>query len=300
MQAGPRLLLLFPLAALLATLLLLTGCGSQILFDPNGNVPILPSPLIATGAWTIEGDTAAGSPSVYPIGGFLGALTVNGDGDEVLGSFAIASTDVPGSGITAACLGPMSYPTVGLNATGTVVNNVLTLDSDFDNNHLHLTAQLSPDRQGLTSGSYTVTGPCATTAPNLDGHWNAPLTGTYKGQLNSLSGANPQVTATLTQASYYWGYGYIPVDGNILFTTAGCTTTVQLNGAYLVGYLDVLGGYTSSTTYDVNGNPANNVLVSGFEDPPSQTISDISWGYPDSGCGAQDGNPNNSGTLTRQ
>ena len=172
MRPGPRLLLLSPLAALLATLLLLTGCGSQILFDPNGNVPILPSPLIATGAWTIEGDTAAGSPSVYPIGGFLGALTVNGD--EVLGSFTIASTDVPGSGITAACLGPMSYPTVGLNATGTVVNGLLTLDSDFDNNHLHLTAQLSPDRQGLTSGSYAVTGPCATTAPISTGIGTPP------------------------------------------------------------------------------------------------------------------------------
>jgi hypothetical protein len=281
--------------ALLATLLLLIGCGSQILFDPNGEVPILPSTQIATGAWTIEGDTAAGVPNVYPIGGFLGALTVNGDGDAVLGSFGFASSDGPGSYMTAACLGN----TFGLNATGTIVNGLLTLDSDFDNNHLHLTGQLSPNRQNLTSGSYTVTGPCATTAPNLDGHWNAPLTGTYKGQLNSLSGTNPQVTATLTQASYYWGYGYIPVEGNILFTTAGCTTTVQLNGGYLVGYLDVLGGYTSSTTY-YNGIPANNVLVSGFEDPPSQTISDISWGYPDSGCGAQTGDPYNSGTLTRQ
>lgn len=295
-------------ATLLASLLLLTGCGSQSFFDPNGQVPILPSSLIATGAWTIEGDTAAGTPNVYPIGGFLGALTVNGDGDEVLSSFTIASTDTPGSGITSACLGSISGVSgisttggliVGLNATGTVVNGVLTLDSDFANSHLHLTAQLSPDRQSLTSGSYTVTGPCATSAPNLDGHWNAPLTGTYSGQLNSLSDADPQVTATLTQASYYWGYGYIPVEGNILFTTAGCTTTVQLNGGYLAGYLDVLGGYTSSTTY-VNGTPANNVLVSGFEDPPSQIISDISWGYPDSGCGAQDGDPNNSGTLTRQ
>lgn len=281
--------------ALLASLLLFTGCGSLSFFDPNGPVPILPSPLIATGAWTIEGDTAAGVQPVYPIGGFLGALTVNGDGDAVLGSFGIASSDGPGSYMTAACLGN----TIGLNATGTVVNGLLTLDSDFDNNHLHLTAQLSPDRQSLSSGSYTVTGPCATSAPNLDGHWNAPLTGTYSGQLNSLSNADPQVTATLTQASYYWGYGYIPVEGNILFTTAGCTTTVQLNGGYLAGYLDVLGGYTSSTTY-VNGTPANNVLVSGFEDPPSQIISDISWGYPDSGCGAQDGDPNNSGTLIRQ
>lgn len=282
--------------ALLATLLLLTGCGSQILFDPNGEVPILSSTQIATAAWTIEGDSATGTPSVYPIGGFLGALTVNGDGDAVLGSFAIASSDAPGSVTFATCLGQ----TYGLNATGTVVNGLLTLDSDFDNNHFHLTAQLSPNGQNLTSGSYTVTGSCATTAPNLDGHWNAPLTGTYKGQLNSVSGTNPQVTATLTQASYYWGYGYIPVEGNILFTTAGCTTTVQLHGGYLVGYLDVLGGYTSSTTYDVYGNPANNVLVSGFEDPPSQTISDILWGYPDSGCGAQTGDPNNSGTLTRQ
>ena len=288
-------------AALLASLLLLAGCGSQSFFDPNGPVPILPSPLIATGAWTINGDAAAGTSGVYPIGDFLGALAVTGN--SVQAGFTIGSSDGPGSYLPAACLdlasGFNSPGTPGLIATGTVVNGLLTLDSDFASSHLHLTAQLSPDGKSLTSGSYTVTGPCATSAPNLDGHWNAPLTGTYKGQLNSISGANPQVTATLTQASYYWGYGYIPVDGNILFTTAGCTTTVQLNGGYLAGYLDVLGGYTSSTTY-VNGTPANNVLVSGFEDPPSQIISDISWGYPDSGCGAQDGDPNNSGTLTRQ
>jgi len=281
------------LAALIAVAAIL-GCGSDI--RPSGlvQVAIVPSPLIQTGAWTIEGDSASGGQfNVYPITGFFGALTVNGD--AVQAGLTIASSDTPGSDIPSRCLGN----TMGLNATGTIANGLLTLDSDFPNNHLHLVGQISTDSKSLTSGSYTVTGSCATTAPNLGGYWNAPLTGTYTGQLNSQSGVNVQVTATLSQESYYWDYGYIPVDGNILFTTAGCTTIMQLNSGYVVGSLSLLGGYTSSTMYFGIG-PSNNALVAGQEDPPSQTISNINWGYPDSGCGAQDGDPNNSGTLTRQ
>jgi hypothetical protein len=291
---------------LFIALVVILGCGSDVR-PYSGEIAILSSPLIATGAWTINGDSATGvQGAVYPIGGFLGALTVTGDAMQA--GLTIGSTDTPGSGLPSACLGSGGLTfgvssgggmTVGLVATGTVVNGVLTLDGDFAASHLHLVGQLSPDGQRLVSGSYTVTGRCATTAPNLDGHWNAPLTGTYKGQLNSLSGVNPQVTATLTQGSYYSGYGYIPVEGNILFTTAGCATRVQLQGGYLIGDLNILGGYTSSTTY-VSGQPANNVLVSGFEDPPSNIMSDISWAYPDSGCGAQTGDPANSGQLVRQ
>jgi len=293
MKRGLRFALLIPLATLL-------GCGSDIL-PYSTEVAIVSSPLIATGAWTINGDAATGAGGVYPIGGFLGALTANGN--TVQAGLTIASSDGPGSYLPASCLGLAgglnSPAAVGLIATGTIVSGVLTLDGDFGGSHLHLAGQLSPNGQNLTSGSYTVIGSCATTAQQLDGHWNAPLTGTYKGQLNSLSGITPQVAATLTQGSYYSGYGYVPVDGNILFTTAGCTTAVQLQGGYLIGELNVLGGYTKSTTY-VNGQPTNNVLLSGFEDQPSQTISSIAWGYPDSGCGAQTGDPNNSGTLTRQ
>jgi hypothetical protein len=285
--------------ALLLSLGAMLGCGN-ISFPYSSQIAIIPSPLIATGAWTINGESSAGA-TAYPIGGFLGALTI--EGSTVKAGFTIASSDAASAIGPASCLGPAGgdgspFGVVGLVATGTVVDGTLTLDSDFANSHLHLVAQLSLDGESLASGSYTVTGACATSSPGLDGHWNAPLTGTYTGQLNSISGDDPHVTATLSQSSYYWGYGYIPVNGSILFDVAGCTTSVQLQGGYLIGDLNLLGGYTSSATV-IDGVAANNVLVSGLDDPLSQTISSIDWSYPDSGCGAETGSPGNSGVLVR-
>jgi hypothetical protein len=285
----------------LFTLLLLAGCGADI-YTPvsGGNVSVLPSPLLATGAWTITGDAAGpGSYGVYPIRGFLGALTVTGN--SVQAGLTIGSSDSATSYLPASCLNlPSSLENAGTYATGTITNNTLTLEADFDNSHLQLTAQISADHQSFTSGSYAVTGACATTSPYLEGNWNAPLTGTYKGQFASVSGADPQVTATFTQADYYSGYGYIPVSGNILFTTSGCTTAVQLNGGYVLGYENILGGYTSSTAY-FGGKPANNALVTGEEDDPtSQYMTNIYWDYADTGCGAQTNDPNNPGQLIRQ
>lgn len=262
---------------------LLLGCG-------QGRVPAAPltfplqitdSPEIATGAWTIEGLSAPGVYGIYPIGGFYGALTAQNT--SVQGSFGISSSDPSNPYQPSACLGANIYSSSLVNLTGTASNGTLVLDGTLVGGHVHISAQLSADRKSIVSGSYTITGACATTAPLIDGNYNAPITGTYIGQLtDSKTGRLQTVTATLKQATYFTYGGYIPVDGTLTFTGA-CNSTSTLDGSYVDGYLSLLAGHIGP------GPAGDTYFLTEETDIESRTIAVDDWSYNSPTCGAFDG-----------
>lgn len=281
-----------PFFPALAVLFFALGCGTDIT-SPTlyTRFPITPSPEIATGNWVLIGsNTPAIIDNVYPIAGLEGALTVT-DGRKVFGEFSIGSANGPGQPF-ATCLG---Y-TFGLWASGTVQDGTLTLDADFPGNHMHITAQLSADRKSVASGSYTVTGNCATSAPSLIGYWVAPLTDTYTGQFHGSGNTTYKTTATLTQGDYFFGYGYVPVEGTITYAANNCTTTHQLYDAYDLGEISFLTGYTGTA----GPSAGNNSLVTGTEDAASQQIAVDAWSFADGGCGAAQEMPGGIDYLIRQ
>jgi hypothetical protein len=247
---------------------------------------------IATGAWTIGGIPATGNNTI-PIGGFYGALTASGS--SVSAAFTIATSD--GSGTVN---GSNCAPNIGMTTaimSGTASNGTLTLDSTFDGNQFHLTAQLSADRRSILSGSFVVSGSCATNAPNIFGYQTAPITGTYVGTSVTTTGVTKQITATLVQADSYWGAGYIPITGTILFQGTNCSTTMELNGSFVTGDQSWFEGYTS--------NPSiNDALVLGDDDSQnsqySTSITVSPWSYNSSTCGSESQNPFTYAVLTRQ
>jgi hypothetical protein len=276
----------------LLSLFALAGCGADrfTLLTPS-EIPIVPSTQISTGAWSFGGLTAPGSNTyVSPIGGFYGAISVyNG---QIIAGLSIAASDPANPYQYWTCLGTTYY----LTATGTVSNGILTLDSDFAASHLHLAAQLSTDNKSIVSGSYTITGACPSTAPAMNGNWNAPMTGTYIGTAQANSGATKTITATLTQGNYFSGGGYIPVDGTVAFASGGCTTNITLRYGTVIGSQGFLEGYSVV-------NQAYNdalILTDASLDPTTSTVLLDNWSYVDPTCGADSGAPNNTPQLQRK
>lgn len=279
-----------PLSLCLASIVGLTGCGSDITVPtPSFQYPILSSDQIATGAWSItEAPPSSGAPGL-PITGFWGALSASGT--QVQGAFTTLSTDVYGSGQVSACL---QNPTDAVEVTGTASNGVLTLDGTFETNRIHFTGQLSADRASIVSGSYTVTGPCATTSTALTGLWLPPLTGTYAGTSTTANGLTEHITATLTQGDTYYGSGYIPLIGTVTLSDSHCTVTGPLLGAFVAGPFNEIIAYSTS-------NAGDNIRLYGDVGGTTSTIALQTWEYyEDPSCGDQHNDPANPGTLVRQ
>jgi hypothetical protein len=279
------------LCALPAIAVFLSGCSNSFAPAVAASTPITSSPEIATGAWSIGGISATGG-SVSPIGGFYGALTASGT--AVSGAFDVA-TSTPGTTQPSTCA-----PNIGFSPaimSGTASNGTLTLDSSFNGNQFHLTAQLSSDRRSILSGTFVVTGPCATTAANLFGYQTAPITGTYVGTSVTTTGATKLITATLVQADSYSFEGEIPVTGTVLFQGTNCSATMELNGSYVTGELSWFEGYTA--------NPKiNDALMLGDDDSQnsqySAFITVAPWSYNSSTCGTETQNTLINTVLTRQ
>jgi hypothetical protein len=281
-----------PLLFCLCLITSLAGCGWGGI-PPNPYLPIYTSPEIATGAWTIIGSpSSTGIATSSPIGGFAGGLTA--EGTIVEGYFDIGSADSPGSVVPSTCFGSNSYADGGttLFVRGTASNGSLILDGNFGSNDLHLTAQLSSDRRSIVSGSFIVTGSCSTNAQTLTGVWNPPVNGTYAGTANSNNGNVEQVTAQLVQGTVIYPFGGIPVDGNITFTGAGCTSTIQLRGAYQLGYLGSYQGYSAPGV-------ANDADIETAQYGQANVLAFDNWGYSNPQCGSISGGQN-SGTLILQ
>ncbi|HEY5330721.1 MAG TPA: hypothetical protein VIJ79_12610 [Acidobacteriaceae bacterium] len=267
----------------------LAGCGSGgVPPNPDGSFNIRPSTEIATGAWFLLQPISPGGDRNLPIEGFLGAFTASGS--HVEGAFTTLSNDIPGNSIASRCL---LDPTVPVTMVGTASNGVLTLDGIFEDNTVHLTGQLSADRQSLVSGSYSVAGRCATGASPITGNHQAPLTGTYTGTSVAASGATKQITATLTQGDYYYAAGYIPLTGTLSIGDANCTVSGPLLYAFLVGVPNEIIAYSAP-------NVGDNIRMYGSADAQGQTITVDTWEYYLSSCGEDSQAPNRSTILTRQ
>ena len=263
----------------LALLVMTLGCGAgRIPPTPLAfPIPITASPEIATGAWSIEGNLSPGTYGVLPIGGFYGALTASGT--DVQGSFDIASADPGKPYQPSACLGQGSFANALVNLSGTASNGTLTLDGTLVGGHVHIAALLSADRTYLLSGTYTVTGPCATTSPGLDGFYNAPVTGTYVGQLADSNGVTQTTTAVLTQESSFYEGGFILVDGTLTFQAGSCTSTATLDGSYVVGLESLFNGHIGP------GPASDTLLLTEEDDTSSKTITVDYWNYISPTCG---------------
>jgi len=273
-------------------LIFLVGCSNSFGPAVAPITPISSSAEIATGAWTIGGISATGG-SVSPIGGFYGALTASGS--SVSGAFTLATSNTVGSQQASTCA--QNVAGTAVLVSGTASNGTLTLNSTFAGNQLHLNAQLSSDHRSILSGSFTVTGSCATAATNIFGYQTAPISGTYVGTSITSTGVTKLITATIVQGDSYFGAGYIPVTGTVLFQGSNCSTTMQLNGSFVTGDQSWFEGYTSNPN-------SNDALMLGDDDSQnsqySAFITVAPWSYNSSTCGAESQNFFATTVLARQ
>jgi hypothetical protein len=207
MRPGPRLLLLSPLAALLA-------CGSSATLPPSstlstnfsGNWEVLISPL--------------NSPST--ILDFTGDLQSNGS--TVTGTFRTLSSTPLG--------GNCPSITTDLAVSGTLdASNNLTLNIPISGGTATFIATLPQNPQTFTPGNLKIVGgTCSMPATDMFITQFAPVTGTYAGTLATTYGTpaiSATVTASLVQSTTPNADGQFPLTGTV--TIQGpCSVTLPM------------------------------------------------------------------------
>jgi hypothetical protein len=221
MLPGPRLLLLFPLAALLA-------CGSS-------SSPSTPASayLNLTGDWVALAPAIPSTPGALPspITDFMGAL--QSSGGTVIGTLHAISPVFP------QCV---SF-TQDLQASGTIdPNGELTLTVPIAGGTATITATIVTP-ESYSNGTWQITGgDCAMPATAISIAQFAPATGTYTGILNVLNtttglpvaGTATNVTAALIQSTTPNAHGQFPLSGTITATGA-CTGTFPIANEVVAG-----------------------------------------------------------------
>lgn len=243
MRPGPRLLLLFPLAALLA-------CGSSATLPPSsttaanfsGNWEVLISPL--------------NSPST--ILDFTGDLQSNGS--TVTGTFRTLSSTPLG--------GNCPSITTDLAVTGTLdASNNLTLNIPISGGTATITATLPQNPQTFTPSSLQIVGgTCSMPATDMFIIQFAPVTGTYAGTLTTSGtpATSATVSAVLTQSTTPNADGQFPLTGTL--TIQGpCSVTLPLLPEA------VTGNVINITSGRVSNNPASD-LTGAFLLPTAPSI----------------------------
>jgi len=264
MHPGPRLLLLFPLATLLA-------CGSSS-----------PSPSASTTSnfsnWQIRMLYGTSSTTV---GMFTGALQIsNGLVTGSLMPYPDASTK---------CMAPsQSFAVTGtLDASNNLILSVPMAGAGTAT----ITAALPANPEAVTNGSFQIAGgTCVMSATPMTISQFASATGTYIGTLtvidmtgNPVPGDTITATAVLTQSATPNNLGEFPLSGTITATGA-CNDRATLIGTLVAG-----GGLDSFVT--------GPVFIAEI-DPTASTISGAVFIDPtaaDTRCYAAF-----NGTLTRQ
>ena len=267
MRPGPRLLLLFPLAALLA-------CGS----NPTPSTPSSPY-LNLSGDWVALATPNPSTPGVLPtpIQDFMGAL--QSSGGTVTGTLHAIS------------LSSCVLLTQDLPATGTIdLNGDLTLTVPIAGGTATISATITTP-ESYTNGTWQIAGgTCAMPATAIEIAQFAPATGTYTGVLNVIdtttglpvTGTATNVTISLDQSTTPNADGEFPLSGTITATGA-CAGSFPITNEVVSGGIFMPASFTGPLGV-LNGGiiPTGTTLIADF--------------MPDPACGSQLYN----GILTRQ
>jgi len=269
MLHGPRLLLLFPLAAILA-------CGS----NPTPSTPASPY-LNLTGDWVALAAPNPSTPGVLPtpIEDFMGAL--QSSGGTVTGTLHAINLGLP------VCVSL----TQDLPASGTIdPNGDLTLTVPIAGGTATITSTITTP-ESYTSGYWQIVGgTCAMPDTAIRIAQFAPATGTYTGVLNvtdittglPVGGSATNVTVTLAQSTTPIADGEFPLSGAI-------TATGACSGSFPISNEVVSGGIIMPVSFT---GPLG-VLTGGIIPTGTTLIANF---MPDPACGSQLYN----GILTRQ
>jgi len=267
MHPGPRLLLLSPLAALLA-------CGS----NPTPSTPSSPY-LNLSGDWVALATPNPSTPGVLPtpIQDFMGAL--QSSGGTVTGTLHAIS------------LSSCVLLTQDLPATGTIdLNGDLTLTVPIAGGTATISATITTP-ESYTNGTWQIAGgACAMPATAIEIAQFAPATGTYTGVLNVIdtttglpvTGTATNVTVSLDQSTTPNADGEFPLTGTITATGA-CAGSFPITNEVVSGGIFMPASFTGPLGV-LNGGiiPTGTTLIADF--------------MPDPACGSQLYN----GILTRQ
>jgi len=278
MHPGPRLLLLFPLATLLA-------CGSSATLPPSTSS----SPNL-TGNWMVLGNLVSTTnlpPS--PIEYFSGSLLFNGSSvTGTLRAFDNSTNSCVPLTQDLAVSGSVSSAT---SLSGTVNNLILTVP--ISGGVATITASLPQNLNSFISGSYQIVGgACAMSAtPSIISQF-VPATGTYTGTFNVLAsgtltpvpGTATAITAVLTQSTTPNADGQFPLSGTITATGA-CTASLTFTNGIVFG--------DGILSQPLTGPANQQGLFVGAIDPTASTLTGL---FDPSTCNNQD----YQGTLTRQ
>jgi len=281
MHPGLRLLLLSPLAALLA-------CGSSATLPPSsttstnfsGNWMALGNPDPVTHAFT------------SPIVDFMGALqSTNGAVTGTLRAFDDTNPLNPCIPLTQD-LAVTGSVTTATSLSGTV--NDLSLTVPISGGVATITASLPQNLNTFISGTWQISGgACAMPVTPMIISQFAPATGTYTGTFNVLvsgtltpvPGTATAITAVLTQSTTPNADGQFPLTGTITATGA-CTASLSFTNGIVFG--DGILSQPLTGPSNLQGN-----FIGGMN-PTATSITGLFESF--SACNSQLYN----GTLTRQ
>jgi len=245
MHPGLRLLLLSPLAALLA-------CGSSSSPSaPTTSAPTTPN----FNNWQVR---ATNPTSPTPIGLFTGALQISNG--------VVSGSLMPYPDASIICLAPsQSFAVTGtLDASNNLILSVPMAGAGTAT----ITAALPANPEAVTNGSFQIAGgTCAMSATPMTISQFASATGTFIGTLtvidmsgNPVPGDTITATAVLTQSGTPNNLGQFPLSGTI--TAAGaCNDRATLTDSLVAG--SGLDGYGTGPIFIAEIGPTASTLSGG-------------------------------------
>ena len=265
-----------------------SGSGSQPLATPTASTTPTPVPTPTPTPAPAALFLTPGNWSIHGTSGIAINTSVDGAGDVTQ-----SGNSVPGLGITITdpknCFGPANLEQLA----GTMSGSTLTLTNSSSNG---VTTIVLTGNDKQLSGTYEISGGCL----NLDhGTVNAvfipSVTGAWKGNLTSSTGAVTPVTATLTQGpSNPTGFQSYPVSGSVVFSGTSCIATGTIDPA--VSFVRGIGVALQNISDLTPPSPRSVNLLTGVTDAPAGTT--LSGTYTASGgsCASEQGTV----TLVRQ
>jgi len=186
------------------------------------------------------------------------------------------------------CFGPVNREQL----TGIMSGSTLTLTSTSAAGTI--TIVLTGNDKQLT-GTYQITGTCLNFEHgSVAGVFVPSITGTWKGNLTSTTGAVTQITATLTQGPQTTtGFKSFPVTGTVVFTGTPCIATGVVDAAdsFIIGASVAL-----QSINDRSGPFERQVNIFTVVDAPGGATMSGSYNASQGGCPSENG----TASLTRQ
>ena len=258
---------------------LLSGCSSPVVtVSPTAYAKI-------DGNWQFSSN----SPAAALLPSLAGNLTSNGATlSGVLHPLALAA----GASNSLCAKSSEAFPVTG-NIDG--AGNATLVSTGFSGGALSLKGTVAPGpqaQQTLLNATYSISGgPCAMSESPVAAAEYMPISGTYTGTIQSVSGASAVVTTTFTQSSAPDANGTFHLQGAATFGSAqSCLTQPVVSDSTVTGSM-----LTATYTQAQNGSNSS-IAVAGTFNPSATTLTLTSYAIRGGPCDGDTG----SGILTLQ